>query len=286
MTFHWVQTDGPVVALSETDGATPSFTAPLLAGGLGSGVPLTFEVTVSDGVLDHTDSVVVTVEQVNHAPVADAGLPQTVHSDTPVTLNGSGSGDPDGDLISFSWTQVGGTLVSLANASTPTPSFTAPSVSGSDTLTFRLAVGDGPLTGQAEVAVTVNNGAPRCDLALASPALLWPPNHGMRSIAITNVTDPDDAVVTIAVTGVTQDEAVNGLGDGDTSPDAVLQGAGVLLRAERAGTGNGRVYRVEFTAADGLGGSCSGSVPVTVPKSMKPGQGAVDDGRAYDSTMP
>jgi hypothetical protein len=70
------------------------------------------------------------------------------------------------------------------------------------------------------------------------------------------------------------------------SPDAALQGAGVLLRAERAGTGNGRVYRVTFTADDGLGGLCTGSVDVTVPKSMKPEQGAVDDGQAYDSTLP
>ena len=43
-------------------------------------------------------------------------------------------------------------------------------------------------------------------------------------------------------TPVTQDEPVNGLGDGDTGPDAVTLSDGILLRAERSGTGDGRVY--------------------------------------------
>jgi hypothetical protein len=43
-----------------------------------------------------------------------------------------------------------------------------------------------------------------------------------------------------------------------------------MLRAERSGKGNGRVYQVDFTADDGQGGSCTGSVNVGVPHSMKP----------------
>jgi len=39
----------------------------------------------------------------------------------------------------------------------------------------------------------------------------------------------------------------------------------VLLRAERAGTGNGRVYQVSFFADDGRGGTCTGTGGVTVP---------------------
>ena len=55
--------------------------------------------------------------------------------------------------------------------------------------------------------------------------------------------DPEDHGVTVTVTGVTQDEPINGSGDGDTSPDAVLQGGAALVRAERSGNGTGRVYR-------------------------------------------
>ena len=286
LNYQWVQTGGPAVALTGANTAAPSFTAPILAGGVGSAESLTFDLTVSDGTISQTASVTVLVEQVNHAPVADPGSPQTVHSGTPVALDGGGSGDPDGDAIGFSWLQVGGPIVALANPGTATPSFTAPPVSGSETLTFRLTVGDGDLEGEAEVAVTITNGVPRCDLALPSINLLWPPNHGMRQIAITKVTDPNADGVIVTVTGVTQDEPVNGQGDGDSSPDAVIQGAGVLLRAERGGSGNGRVYLVTFTADDGQGGVCTGAVQVGVPKSMKPGQGPVDDGQLYDSTQP
>lgn len=89
----------------------------------------------------------------------------------------------------------------------------------------------------------------------------------------------------IAITGVMQDEPVNGLGDGDTSPDAVLQGDGVLLRAERGGNGNGRVYRIDFTASN-AGGSCAGMVQVAVPQSMKGSGSALDGGPLHDSTAP
>lgn len=93
--------------------------------------------------------------------------------------------------------------------------------------------------------------------------------------------------VNLSVTAATQDEPVNGLGDGDTSPDAIVQTNDplenkVLLRAERSGTANGRVYRIDFTASDGLE-SCSGSVSVTVPHSRK--SIAEDDGQIYDSTL-
>jgi hypothetical protein len=253
---------------------------------VGGAVALTFDLTVSDGALAHSDGVVVVVEQVNHAPVADAGAPQTVHSGTVVTLDGSASTDPDGDALAVAWLQVAGPAVTLTNAGTVSPVFTAPPIGGSATLTFRLTVGDGVLVGEADVQVTVTNGVPRCDLARASPGLLWPPNHTMRPVSIVNVTDPNDEAVTITVTGVTQDEPVNGGGDGDTSPDAIVQDSATLVRAERAGGGNGRVYAIAFSADDGRGGACSGSVTVAVPHSMKRESAAVDDGQLFDSTLP
>jgi hypothetical protein len=77
---------------------------------------------------------------------------------------------------------------------------------------------------------------------------------------------------------------VNGTGDGDTAPDAIVQDRKVLLRAERMESGNGRVYQVSFRATDAFGASCTGSVRVGVPQSMKPGVAIVDDGQLYDST--
>jgi hypothetical protein len=55
----------------------------------------------------------------------------------------------------------------------------------------------------------------------------------------------------------------------------------VLLRAERSGHGDGRVYRVSFTAADSEG-SADGVVIVGVPKNKK--QAAIDSGGVFIST--
>lgn len=126
------------------------------------------------------------------------------------------------------------------------------------------------------------NRAPVCSSAKASPSLLWPPKHSMVNISVTGIRDPDDDPVTTTVTAVTQDEAVNGLGDGDTGPDAQVDAGGVALRAERSGTGNGRVYQLSVRAEDGRGGSCVTTLNVCVPVAG-PQDACVGDGQQYDS---
>jgi hypothetical protein len=124
--------------------------------------------------------------------------------------------------------------------------------------------------------------------------MLWPPNHKLVDISIAGVTDPDGNPVTVTVTSVRQDEPTNGLGDGDTPIDAVLQGPGqpVQIRAERSGWkggqskddhGDGRVYHIDFTASDGRGGVCTGSVTTCVPHDQGKGAACVDEGPLYDS---
>ncbi len=58
LTFSWEQTDGPEVTLSNPAAEDPTFTAPSIL----SDETLTFELTVSDGVSDRTDTVTVSVE--------------------------------------------------------------------------------------------------------------------------------------------------------------------------------------------------------------------------------
>ena len=74
------------------------------------------------------------------APVADAGEDLEVTAGAAVTLDGSGSSDPDGDPLTFAWTQTGGTAVTLDDAAAAQPAFTAPALSG--TLAFTLTVSD------------------------------------------------------------------------------------------------------------------------------------------------
>ena len=88
---------------------------------------------------------------------------------------------------------------------------------------------------------------------------------------------------TVTITGVKQDEPTNGLGDGDTAVDAIINADGtVRLRAERSGKGNGRVYHIHFTASNGQGG-VPGVVTVCVPRN-KASDIAIDGGELFDST--
>src|SRR5262245_8499436 len=96
---------------------------------------------------------------------------------------------------------------------------------------------DPDLTNNTSTLVTTLNHNPICTAVNGGPNL-WPPNHKMHLISLTGATDPDGDVVTLTVTGVTQDEPLNGVGDGNTSPDATPGTASnqVNLRAERSGT--------------------------------------------------
>jgi len=286
LSYVWTQTGGPSVALADATTAQPSFVAPSVSQG---GALLTFALTVGDGLASASDSVSVLVENVNHPPTADAGGDQTRIEDATVTLDGTASSDPDADPLTYAWTQSSGPAVTLSGSTSATPTFVAPPVTaGGATLVFRLLVSDG-LGGSAsdEVSVFVQNvnDPPACDRARAHPRMLWPPTHKLVPVTITDHSWDPSHRMTTTITHVTQDEPVNGLGDGDTGPDAVIHGSKVLLRAERSGSSNGRVYRLHFTATKHSGESCTGSVDVWVPKSLKPGLPVIDDGQLYDSTQ-
>jgi len=100
----------------------------------------------------------------NSRPTADAGIDQSVIGLSTVTLSGSGT-DSDGSITSYSWSQLSGTVVNLENPNNANISFTAPDVTSSSTLTFRLTVTDNAGdTGSDDVVITVtqdqNNQAP------------------------------------------------------------------------------------------------------------------------------
>jgi len=75
----------------------------------------------------------------NDAPVANAGPPQIGIAAGQVTLDASGSFDPEGDPITYQWSQVSGPAVSLSGQNTARATFTA---EAGQSYGFRLVVKD------------------------------------------------------------------------------------------------------------------------------------------------
>lgn len=126
----------------------------------------------------------------------------------------------------------------------------------------------------------IPNPPPDCSAVTAGSSVLWPPNNKMRLITLTGATDPEGEAVTTTITGVTQDEQLD---QGTPDAEAGPAGDSVYLRAERDGKGDGRVYRIAYTATDGSGGTCSGVVVVGVPHDQGSNGAPVDSGLAVDS---
>jgi hypothetical protein len=96
--------------------------------------------------------------------------------------------------------------------------------------------------------------------------MLWPPNHKMATITPSVAVTDANPGTTVKLVSVTSSEPDNGLGDGDTANDIVINADGtMLLRAERSGAGSGRVYTITYQATDIAGNTSVASATVTVP---------------------
>ena len=153
LAYSWAQLSGPVVTLSNATSATPTFTAPAAA-------PQTqvmrFRLIVSDGqVSSPADTVDIRLPGTTDLPpTSNAGPDVTVSAGWTVDLEGSGA-DPDGQPVTYHWSQTGGTPITLSNTSSARLTFVVPSNFADQALTFRLLVHDG-LVWSAPDSVTVN----------------------------------------------------------------------------------------------------------------------------------
>lgn len=156
VSYSWVQISGPTASLTAANQAVATFTAP----SVDADALLVFQLTVTDnnGETD-TDTITVTIENIqgNQAPVADTGSNSSATENDLVNLNGSASNDPDGTIVSYSWTQTAGSTVALNSPNAAIASFTAPAVASSTTLTFELSVTDNEgATDTSSVTITIN----------------------------------------------------------------------------------------------------------------------------------
>ncbi len=109
LTYSWAKTGGTYTGgITFTAGTTHQNTYYTMPSDVTSGQTIILTLTVSDP-KDGVDTVSVTTTTgctapANRAPTARAGSDQTVTMDNPkITLDGSGSSDPDGDTLTYWW---------------------------------------------------------------------------------------------------------------------------------------------------------------------------------------
>ena len=185
----------------------------------------------------------------NRLPVANCKN-VTVSAGSACTANASiddGSFDPDGDSITITQSPTGSYPLGATNV----------------TLTVTDSHG---ASSTCSAIVTVDDSTPPSITgASASPSVLWPPNHKMVDVMVSYNASDNCGSVSCSLS-VTSNEPVNGTGDGDTAPDwEIVDAHHVRLRAERAGSGNGRIYTITIACTDSSGNTASESVTVTVP---------------------
>lgn len=109
---------------------------------------------------------------VNYPPAANAGPDQSVESGATATLDGTGSSDADGSIVSYLWEQTTGTTVTLTDAETATATFVVPTVTETTSWGFSLTVTDDEgAVDTDDVVVTVNISAAMTILEARGQAL-------------------------------------------------------------------------------------------------------------------
>ncbi len=165
LTYLWTSPTG--ISLSSNTVVNPNFTAPVTQDAF---IELEFTLVVNDGNSDsEPSSVIITVLNTNHMPIADAGVDQIILSTTNCILDGSASYDPEGSAITYLWTAPQG--ITLSNATIATPVFTSPLVEEETIFTFTLVVNDGEFNSlPSSVDITVKPALPVTYLEYDSPS--------------------------------------------------------------------------------------------------------------------
>ena len=124
LTFSWTLSvpGGSGASLSDATIVDPTFVADVDGKYVAT-------LVVNDGTSDSEpdDAEIEADAELNEPPAADAGDNQTVATEDIVQLDGSGSSDPEGDDLTFSWTLSvpGGSGASLSDATIVDPTFVA-----------------------------------------------------------------------------------------------------------------------------------------------------------------
>jgi hypothetical protein len=138
------------------------------------------------------------------------------------------------------------------------------SADGSTTVTYFATDHVGKTETAKTLTVHVDRTAPTISGMPPPDCTLWPPNHKLVQVAIIQSTDTLSGLTSLNVTGASNEPP------NPQEPDIVLTGRGlgprvVQLRADRLGSGTGRVYTLTATATDLAGNSVTVTGTCAVP---------------------
>jgi hypothetical protein len=213
LTYAWIvasRPQGSTASLSATNVPSVSIT-PDIAGAY------VLELTVSDGRGGQAiDSVRVTASAagMNRAPIADAGFDLNGTETIPISLEGTGSSDPDGDPLTYSWTFVSrpeGSTASIIAASAASASFT-PDVEGVYVVQLEVSDGEFSSTDTATITVGPFNAPPVGTLTISGSAQIFAGEGVTATAAFTDADGdpldltwsldaPDGSSATLALSG-------------------------------------------------------------------------------------
>ena len=215
----------------------------------------------------------------NVHPAASAGPDRDVECASPqgatIVFDGTGSSDPDSvslghdDISVAEWFEDHGLPSQRLLGTGRIVTATLPV--GVHRVTLRVADSAG-LAGSDEAIVRVVDTRPPHLTASLSPAILWPPNHRMVTVAASVAASDECGPPSIVLSDVRSDEADDAPGgaDGKTQNDIQQAVTGTadfqfLLRAERSSTADGRTYTATYTATDGAGNVATAAAVAVVP---------------------
>jgi uncharacterized repeat protein (TIGR03803 family) len=183
--------------------------------------------------------------------------------------------DPDGDALTVVWTLNGQPAqtnsVSASNPlTTTTVSFSTGMLLDTNLVTVSVTDTDHQSASCSTTIVLADTAAPVIVSAVASPSVLWPPNHKMVPININATVADACSSTTWKIVSIKCNEPVNGTGDGNTASDWVITSDHTAnLRAEVSGKGDGRIYSITIQATDAAGNLSAPKVlSVAIPKNQ------------------
>jgi len=187
--------DGTVVSWTWTEGGSPVTTGETPLVELAVGVHTIDLLVVDDDGNSSGDSVVITIQAGGTPPVADAGPDQSV-SDADVTgselvlLDGSGSFDPDGTIVSWTWTEGGSPL---AGGVSPQVDLAI----GTHTIDLLVVDNDGSSNGDSVVITVTAGGTPPIADAGPTQNVVDNDTSGSESVTLdgSGSSDPDGTIV-------------------------------------------------------------------------------------------